>query len=633
MAPSLVRTLWEPDQRTTQGGTVEVNLLSLEDMFDRTIRYVVPPFQRRYVWTEEEQWQLLWDDLRRTAEARLSSLAATVSSHRVRDADEDSHFLGAVVIQHKSTAVSEIRIREVIDGQQRLVTLQLLLSAMREVLRDFGHPGADRLGKLVENSDPAVQNEPNHRFKVWPTSGDETDFHTAMASRAASTDAEGTRIGDAWRFFFDETKSWIGDVASSHDIRIAALEDVVNKRLKMVVIELDEGENPHVIFETLNARGTPLLDWDLTKNYLMNRAAAECVDADALRVDHFADFDDDWWSEEVRQATKRRTRVDAFLNHWLMMRTAKSVEAKDVFPTLREWVADGPDGVTAVAADLGYSAELFREIEETESSGTVEGDFLYRWRSMQVRAITPLLLRLFCVSVPRTAFERSIRALESYLVRRMICGMTTRGYHDLMFPILEEIKSTDDRSDGTEPQTEVDEIVIRHLVNLKGERYLWPDNDRLFAAFLHDPLYDRLPRGRLRMVLEGIEGDLRTEKADSGLPRGKLTIEHVMPKQWRDHWGDVKAKLGDEDEDPLARRDRLVHSIGNLTLVHRKLNAAMSNAGLADKRAALDEHSTLFLNKDLLRHSRRGWDEDSIARRARRLWQAAVNVWPQADKI
>ena len=612
---------------------MEVNLLSLEDMFDRTIRYVVPPFQRRYVWTKEEQWQLLWDDLQRTAEARLSSLAATVSSPPVRDAAEDSHFLGAVVIQHKSTAVSEIRMREVIDGQQRLVTLQLLLGAMREVLRGFNHPGAERLGKLVENSDPAVHDDPNHVFKVWPTSGDVADFSAAMRNDPASRRSEEARIGDAWKFFLDQTIAWIGDVDSSRDIRIAALEDVVNKRLKMVVIELDEGENPHVIFETLNARGTPLLDWDLTKNYLMNKASAAGLDADALRNEHFDDFDDDWWSEEVRQATKRRTRVDAFLNHWLMMRTAESVEAKDVFSRLREWVEEGNDSVSVVAADLGYAAELFREIEETESSGTVNGDFLYRWRTMQVRAITPLLLRLFCVSVPHSAFERSIRALESYLVRRMICGMTTRGYHDLMFPILEEIKSADEQQDQTGHKTEIDEIIIRHLVDLKGERYLWPSDDRLLAAFLHDPLYERLPRGRLRMVLEGIEGELRTNKADSAPPRGKLTIEHVMPKLWRDHWGDVKAKLGDEDEDPVERRERMVHTIGNLTLVHRKLNAAMSNAGLNEKREALDEHSTLFLNKDLLRYSRRGWDEESISKRARRLWQAAVQVWPQADKL
>ena len=612
---------------------MEVNLLSLEDMFDRTIRYVVPPFQRRYVWTEEEQWQLLWDDLQRTAEARLSSLAATVSSPPARDAAEDSHFLGAVVIQHKSTAVSEIRMREAIDGQQRLVTLQLLLGAMREVLRGFNHPGAERLGKLVENSDPAVHDAPDHMFKVWPTSGDVADFRAAMRNDPVSRRSGEARIGDAWKFFLDETIAWIGDVDSSRDIRIAALEDVVNKRLKMVVIELDEGENPHVIFETLNARGTPLLDWDLTKNYLMNKASAAGLDADALRNEHFDDFDDDWWSGEVRQATKRRTRVDAFLNHWLMMRTAESVEAKDVFAKLREWVEEGGDSVSAVAADLGYAAGLFREIEETESSGTVDGDFLYRWRTMQVRAITPLLLRLFCVSVPRPAFERSIRALESYLVRRMICGMTTRGYHDLMFPILEEIKSADEQQDRTGHEMEIDEIILRHLVDLKGERYLWPSDDRLLAAFLHDPLYERLPRGRLRMVLEGIEGELRTNKADSAPPRGKLTIEHVMPKLWRDHWGDVKAKLGDEDEDPVARRERMVHTIGNLTLVHRKLNAAMSNAGLDEKRIALDEHSTLFLNKDLLRHSRRGWDEESIAKRARRLWQAAVQVWPQADKI
>ena len=82
-----------------------------------------------------------------------------------------------------------------------------------------------------------------------------------------------------------------------------------------------------------------------------------------------------------------------------------------------------------------------------------------------------------------------------------------------------------------------------------------------------------------------------------------------------------------------ANRDRVIHSIGNLTLVNDKLNSSISNGPWANKRAELDKHSVLLLNKDLLDNAPDGWDETAIAARARRLCQAAIKVWPHANAI
>ena len=149
---------------------------------------------------------------------------------------------------------------------------------------------------------------------------------------------------------------------------------------------------------------------------------------------------------------------------------------------------------------------------------------------------------------------------------------------------------------------------------------------------LHVPVYERLSRGRARFVLEALEGELRTEKSDAEPIRRKLSIEHVMPKQWRDHWNDLPQASSADGEDPAAARDRIIHTIGNLTLVSKRLNPAMSNAPWTDKRAALREHSSLFLNKDLLAHSRTRWNEAAISARGDRLWRAACAVWPSAER-
>ena len=150
--------------------------------------------------------------------------------------------------------------------------------------------------------------------------------------------------------------------------------------------------------------------------------------------------------------------------------------------------------------------------------------------------------------------------------------------------------------------------------------------------FVELPMYRLLTRGRLRIVLEGIESALRTPKSEaSDVPRG-LTIEHVMPQSWREHW----AMTAETDEALLVAalaRDRLVHTIGNLTLVNERLNPALSNSPWPKKRAALAEHSVLYLNKMLLADAGETWNEDAIRTRSEELFATATIVWPSAGQV
>ena len=105
-----------------------------------------------------------------------------------------------------------------------------------------------------------------------------------------------------------------------------------------------------------------------------------------------------------------------------------------------------------------------------------------------------------------------------------------------------------------------------------------------------------------------------------------------MPRSWRGAWPGPETGLGAEG--PEERRDRLLDSLGNLTLVNQPLNSALSNGPWASKRKGLLEHSTLFLNKDLLEHSQNhAWDEEAIRDRATRLHRAFVKAWPHSADI
>lgn len=175
------------------------------------------------------------------------------------------------------------------------------------------------------------------------------------------------------------------------------------------------------------------------------------------------------------------------------------------------------------------------------------------------------------------------------------------------------------------------DTVVGFLANQDSDVGLWPSDRQIEEAFLNLPLYSLLTRKRLRMILEAIEEELRTDKAENLSVSPKLTIEHTMPRRWQTHWplvAGVENKVEQEEN-----RDRLIHTIGNLTLVNNRLNTALSNAPWEDKRVTLNEHSTLFLNKDLLDNAPEVWDESAIEERAKRICLMATKVWPHADSI
>ena len=605
------------------GTTVQVYLRSLTELFEPQRVYRVPGFQRRYVWTKEEQWNPLWDDVRMSAEQCLGR--PSTDDGPVDKSDTADHFLGAVVTQHAPSA-SDVQVRQLIDGQQRLVTLQLLLQATVQVFAEYGHTAAKRISRLVRNGEEWTGDDQTSAFKVWPTATDVEQFQVAMSDLLADeADKRDPLLIAARRFFSRSVRDWVSEPSADAGDRIRALERAVLHHVKMVVIELGDTDDEHLIFETLNARGTPLTDWDLTKNLILNSAQAEPIDLDQLQKERLAEFEDPYWFDELRTGGAPRARIDMFLNYWMIMRTAEPVEAKPrvTFRRIDAYVKAEDEGIDSVAADLWWVGEIFRELDENEDRSTTYGTFLRRWRAMQVRVLTPILLRILAEEPSQPTLDSCARHLESYLVRRMLCKLTTRGYYDLALEML--------RRFDKQPSRPLDQLVLEFLLEQTTDRYRWPNDDDLREAFVSSRMYGGIPKSRLRFVLEGIEEGMRTAMSDAGpLVRG-LSIEHVMPQAWRDQWGTPESTEAD-DEDPALRRDRLLHTMGNLTLVTKRLNSSMTNAGLADKRDALTTHSTLFLNKDVLDASASGWDEARIVERSNRLCDVAIRVWPRPEQ-
>ena len=135
------------------------------------------------------------------------------------------------------------------------------------------------------------------------------------------------------------------------------------------------------------------------------------------------------------------------------------------------------------------------------------------------------------------------------------------------------------------------------------------------------PFRDLL-RARLRMILEAIEDQLRSEKSEDIELRGKLQVEHLMPQAWQEHW-----PLPEDVDQIEARfaREAAIHRFGNLTLLTKKLNPAVSNSAWERKRQGILEHSALALNRKF--HHVPTWDEQQIEDRTREMLRVAMHIW------
>jgi uncharacterized protein with ParB-like and HNH nuclease domain len=248
---------------------MKTDVVKPKDVFYNPTRFVVPLFQRPYVWSKETQWAPLWQDIVRLIEV--------ISKHN----QTATHFLGAIVIQQVPGALGALPTWNVIDGQQRLTTLQLLLDSLHAELEQRGWGQlAGQILPLVENPSD-YQDDENDRYKLWPTNRDREGF-TSVMSAPTPVDYSiivKSRLGDAHSFFAESIAAWLGD-GEDAEKRARMLVATVMDRLEIASIRLDANEDAQAIFETLNARGTPLSAADLIKNFVFQNLDGSPADAE-----------------------------------------------------------------------------------------------------------------------------------------------------------------------------------------------------------------------------------------------------------------------------------------------------------------------------------------------------------------
>jgi hypothetical protein len=609
---------------TCPESTMLVNKRSLQEIFDPNGRFEAPLFQRPYVWNEEDNWQPLWESINRVADRRVAG------------EQQRPYFLGTIVLDQDRFPTGSIPTRQIIDGQQRLTTLQLLLGAVRDLCQEWKADDYRQAFELLtKNNTPLSKNETD-KFKVWPTNVDQQAFQATMSAGSASDVAAvrgknpDSRIPQAYEFFSATLREWlVGPTDPSFSLRVPALYATLREDLSLVVIDLDQQDDAQVIFETLNAFGTPLLPADLVKNFLFHQARIDGQKTEEVYKQYWQQFDDEqsFWRQELSRGRVKTPQIDIYLYHYLVSMLGEDISTNQLFERFRAMTrAQAKPAVEQIKRFKEY-AEIYRSFSEFPDDSR-EGVFFGRLSAMEMSTLFPLLLEVFRrMRAPEDVPVRTqiLQDLESFMVRRMICGLTTKGYSRFVSDAVRKLREKDDFTAPT----------IRFLLlEQKAESSRWPDDGEFRTDWKELRIYKKLTRGRTRMILQALDRGLHTSKTEGYQITGTLSIEHLLPQTWQKHWPLPKSRVADngveqmlDAEEAEEWRNGLLHTIGNLILVTEELNSSVSNGPWLPKKTEILKHSAMNLNRQL--QSVTEWDERAILKRSLDLFELARQIWPR----
>ena len=651
--------------------------VTVRQLLENRQRFCVPIYQRHYVWTRDKQWEPFWNDVRSKAIERLSGRERRFS-----------HFMGAVVLESRGSVSSrQVTSFQVVDDQQRLTTFQLYLAAARDYAKNHGFDDTVGLieGYLFNEKEHLMEEPEVERFKVWPTKYDRELFQDIITLGRSSLRKKYKehfyknqdyiynyrtvpKLLGAYGYFYDrirlavETDDLEDDFAESveeeisddpdsaslaeespttdradREIRLDALWEALIEEFKVVEITLEEGDDAQVIFETLNERGEPLLAADLVRNNIFHRADARRENAEKLFERHWKDFEDPFWSEQEKQGRYKRERIEFFLANFVAGKVADEVSLSKLFSEYKAFLkiqASKPGGgypsVDAELADLASFGALYRQILERSEDNPL-GRFSRRLHPWDVTTVYPLVLRLWAEeAVEESDRLDSLEILLSFIVRRAICGLTTKNYNKFFLAVLRHLEKNDFRST----------TLSAYLTAQTSESARFPKDHEFESAWLSAPIYKRLNSPKIKAVLETIERRKRHRFHETDQLKSDLTVEHIMPSEWEKHWplpDGTKPTDDDlfqatlirkEDESRIGkiiRRNRLKDSFGNLTILTQPLNSRVRNGPFRDKRIELQDHSLLVLNREITQSE--SWSEAKIQQRSESLFEDAVSIW------
>jgi uncharacterized protein with ParB-like and HNH nuclease domain len=620
--------------------------LTVLQLFERQQRYVVPLFQRQYIWSQDRQWEPLWED--------ISIKAQEILSHNIGQRRElNNHFLGAIVLMAIKVQGLQVWAKSIIDGQQRLSTLQIILIALRDVATKIGYKDSLRTLKLhtenITKAESIIE-----KYKVWPTRADQKPFMDIFDSgsydelclkypiyyeKGKKTPSPLPGLVEAYKYFYNEILNFVSKPLDNGDPwpegidppstnqKIDALIAAFKNNLEIVTIDLDESDNPQAIFETLNFRGEPLLSSDLIRNFIFLEADNQKLPINDLYDNYWYRFDkpeedggDGFWKQEKKVGRRTIQHLDLFIFHYLSFASENDILLTRTYQEFIEWWRKQDSSFVGELENLTYYAEIYKKFY-LAGSNTRAGIFLNRISQLDITTIYPFLLYIFGERKDLTDNERIewITFLESFIFRRLVCRLSPKNFNNQFRVITEKLRNIGDAS--------VDDLNALLLANTKDSNR-WPDDAEFAQSWLTQNAYNR--RGA-SIVLEALEMQMHSRKQEKLRIDSKLSVEHVLPRGWSEKSYPFPDSMKDDPpEISKLERNSIIHTYGNLTLVTKPLNSSLSNSAFEKKRPEIASQSLLSMNA-YFQDCGATWDEDQIKKRGKNLIEVAKEIWPYPE--
>ena len=626
---------------------------SLNAVLKERQQWVIPVYQRHYAWKSDANGQLpkLWDDMRDRALQVLNG------------AEPSPHFVGAIIYSEPpNQPFGTVNKRFLVDGQQRISTFSLALCAIKEVADQHSETRiANAVSDYLFNAESDSMQEPlRERYKLWSSSYDRASYVTVcdggielvrerypemFYKNGKFRSPKDARLLSAFFFLAAEIQLFISEMkAEDH-----SAEKVLNALLRgfldgfqIVVVQLGADDDAQAIFASLNGNAEPLSAFDLIRNSIFHRANKNSEDEDTLYEGEWRQLEEPFWKAEVKQGRLKRPRTDHLIAHTLVAETARDISVGNIASEYVSFATQrGFETVGAEISSLLKFSDAYRALEEPDEKAPEHriANFLKLW---DLSAFHPLVMWIIVSDLDDDLKRQAYKFIESYVVRRDLCGLTRKNYNNTVPQMLRVAKSSDD------PIFSIRE----RMRELEGDNSRMPSDLEVTRSVEGRPLYgEDFPSKKLRYVFREIELDQRTRMQETvTLDIDRLTVEHIMPRSWSKNWNlpngesvpyedevaefsgaffdmeeaSIMSQLDPETKELVSRRNQSINYLGNLTIVTNSLNPSMGNDGWNEKRTALQK-SLLTLNHSVV--AELDWNEDKISERGRQLAKIVNRIW------
>ncbi len=495
----------------------------------------------------------------------------------------DGHFIGSILyvldkITHSNNALL------IIDGQQRLTTITLLLTALRDHWSDK-HKEIEN--HYLINSDK----DGDKKFRLILSESDKDTLLSLIDKDRRNPSEPSSKIVENFKLF----EEWVSKNTDKLETIFKGLE-----KLMIVEIAFKKGkDDPQLIFESMNSKGMELTQTDLIRNYIVMETEIEKKEG----------FYNKYWRAMEEEFKQNEKLFDRFVRHYLTIKTRDIPNTNKVYVALKDYRQKEGVGIEDLLKDLQKYCRYFCQIVFKKEDDKDLNKALGFLVDLEMDVIYPLLLELYSDYsdgvLSKADFIPIIALIESYICRRVVCGLGTNSLNKVFSSFAKHIQ-----------KDEYFKSLKAHFGSLT-EKQRFPNNDEFKNLFITIDLYKFK---KSKYFFERLENFDRKERVYTH----EYTIEHIMPQKLTEEW---ERDLGENFQEI---HDKYLHTIGNLTKTG--YNTEYSNKSFQEKQGMEKgfKNSPLRLNQGL-RGDLKSFGEEEIKKRANDLADLALKIWTYSN--